>query len=315
MSLNASVTWPRSGITRLTEWGVIRAQGADAATFLHSQLTQDISHLAMGSATLAGYCSAKGRLLATFVVWRQSEDTFALACSADLLPGVLKRLQMFVLRAKCKLSDASADWPLYGVAQPAEAAPTLEGLPGQVWGSHVVAGADVPWQAVRMPDALGHARWLLALSPSTPVPALDDLGADAWRWLEVHSGITRVVAATAEQFVPQMVNLEATAGVSFSKGCYPGQEIVARSQYRGTIKRRAQLFHSSGPLVPGQEVLHSDDASQPAGKVVLAANLGDGQHAAWVEVKTAALQQGQLHMGDALLAPQTQPYALSEGAD
>jgi len=114
--MSSSVTASFDGAVRLADWGVIRAAGADAATFLQSQLTQDVRGLDAERATLAGWCSAKGRLLASFVVWRPDPQTVLLACSADVLPAVLKRLSMFVLRAKCKLSDASAEWPLWGVA-------------------------------------------------------------------------------------------------------------------------------------------------------------------------------------------------------
>jgi folate-binding protein YgfZ len=125
-------------------------------------------------------------------------------------------------------------------------------------------------------------------------PEADDLDPAAWRWLEVHSGVARITAATSEQFVPQMVNLELVGGVNFKKGCYPGQEVVARSQYRGTLKRRAQLFAGATGARPGQEVFHSGDPSQPAGLVANAA--GD---TALVEVKLAALEDGTLHLGAA----------------
>jgi len=112
----------------------------------------------------------------------------------------------------------------------------------------------------------------------------------------VTSGVARIVAATVEQFVPQMVNFELVGGVNFQKGCYPGQEVVARSQYRGSVKRRAFLFTSDAAALPGQEVFHSDDAEQPAGMVVNAASLG-GAHRALVEIKLAALDTGSLHLG------------------
>jgi hypothetical protein len=168
-------------------------------------------------------------------------------------------------------------------------------------------------QITRLPDALGQARYLLAQSTSAAAPKLAALPPEAWAWLEVHSGVVRVVQATAEQFVPQMVNLELVGGVNFQKGCYPGQEVVARSQYRGTLKRRAQVVHSSGPLSAGQEVFHSDDPSQPAGMVTLASNLGGHHSCALIETKLQALQGGSLHAGavdgPALLI-QALPYAL-----
>jgi folate-binding protein YgfZ len=293
--------------TRLSAWGVIRAHGEEAAKFLHGQLTQDIEHLQPGQARLAGYCSAKGRLLASFVVWRPAADEVLLACSADVLPATLKRLQMFVLRARCRLEDASAALPLWGLAG-AQAGP-----PGPAW-------ATVPG-FIRLPDALVAGtpvpRWLQA---GGNAPALPELDLAAWLALEACSGVARIVAATAEQFVPQMVNLELAGGVNFQKGCYPGQEVVARSQYRGTVKRRAQLLHGPLPLHPGQEVFHSADPAQPAGMVVLAGTLPPALSAglpapqvALVELKLAALDGGSLHAGapeGPLLSLGALPYAI-----
>ncbi len=141
------------------------------------------------------------------------------------------------------------------------------------------------------------------------LPALSD---DVWRWLEVQSGVPRIVAATVEQFVPQMVNLEVVGGVNFQKGCYPGQEIVARSQYRGTLKRRGYLLEADTAVAPGQEVFNDADPGQPAGMVALAGALG-GRPVALVELKIAALEGGTLHLGAAdgpLLKPRALPYAI-----
>ena len=301
------------GVVRLNDWGVIRATGAEARSFLHGQLTQDILNLDGANARLAGYCSAKGRLLASFVVWRRSDDEVLLACSADVLPDVLKRLSMFVLRAKCKLSDASAELPVWGLA--GDAAGTALGARAAqpVWSRSAAAGADL----VRLPDAVVNGaavpRWLWAGATGFALAAVPALDADAWRWLEVASGVARVVGATVEQFVPQMVNLELVGGVDFQKGCYPGQEIVARSQYRGTLKRRAHIVGSPVALQPGQEVFHDADAGQPAGMVVLAGSLAGSQHTALVELKLSALAGGSLHAGAAdgpLLTPIDLPYAI-----
>lgn len=292
------------GALRLDDWGVIRASGADAAAFLHGQLTQDMLHLEAGHARLAGYCSAKGRLLATFVVWRSGPEHILLACSADLLPAVLKKLSMFVLRARCQLVDASAEWPLWGLAGDAAAAAS-----GDTWACQTRDATT----RLRLPDAVVAGRaWPRALWAGAQPPAAPALDAQAWRWLEVHSGVARISAATSEHFVPQMVNLEVVSGVNFQKGCYPGQEVVARSQYRGTLKRRSQIVQAPLPLQPGQEVFHSADPAQPAGQVVLAGDW-DGQHAALVELKLSALDAGTLHAGAAhgpLLRPEGLPYAL-----
>jgi tRNA-modifying protein YgfZ len=282
------------GAVRLADWGLMRAQGADAASFLHGQLTQDVQQIDERSARLAGYCTAKGRLLASLVVWRTGADELLLACSADVLPATLKRLSMYVLRAKCKLSDAGAGLALYGLAGSAATAWLGSNAPASVWQRSDVAGGD----AIRLPDAAGIARYLLAWPVDAAAPALPALAPQAWPWLEVTSGVARIVGATVEQFVPQMVNLELVGGVNFQKGCYPGQEIVARSQYRGTVKRRAFVFDCASAAQAGQEVFHSADTEQPAGMVVNAASLADS-HRALVEVKLAALDSGTLHLGAA----------------
>jgi hypothetical protein len=292
------------GAVRLPDWGLIRAAGDEAAKFLHGQLTQDIEHLAAGQAVLAGYCSAKGRLLASVVVWRPAPDEVLLACSADVLPAVLKRLQMFVLRARCKLSDASAELPLWGLAGTGAAEEMPPGSASRVGDGHRIRLPDAVVDGVAVP------RWLQAGGVAPAGAALDP---GVWLALEAASGVARVVAATSEQFVPQMVNLEVVGGVNFKKGCYPGQEVVARSQYRGTIKRRAQVLEGGVPLAPGQEVFHSADPGQPAGMVVLAGSLSAGRHLALVELKLAALEGGSLHAGRAdgpLLTVAALPYAL-----
>jgi tRNA-modifying protein YgfZ len=286
------------GSVALAHLGVIRARGAEAAKFLHGQLTNDFSMLGLSQSRLAGFCSAKGRLQASFVAFKLAHDDVLLLCAASVLPATLKRLSMFVLRTQCKLSDASAELAPFGIVGPMAAALLAD---MQVWDKRVADGASL----VRLPDVHGTRRGLCvggtALLPATaPEPALS---LDAWRWLEVQSGLPTIEAATVDQFVPQMLNYELIGGVDFKKGCYPGQEIVARSQYRGTIKRRMFLFDSDtqgvgGAAAPGQEVFHSADPGQPAGMVVNAApRPGGAGSSLLVEVKLAALQDGNLHLG------------------
>ena len=277
----------------LPHWGVIRAVGADAVSFLHGQLTQDVQSLGPQQARLAGYCSAKGRLLASFVIWKPRDDEVLMACHASVLPATLKRLSMFVLRARCKLSDASAEVALTGVSGTAAQAATQD-LP--TW-SH---RADEHGTWIRLPGVAGIARAWQVTSAAAPRPA-DPLALAAWQRLEVDSGIVTIEAATVDQFVPQMLNFELIGAVNFQKGCYPGQEVVARSQYRGTTKRRTLLFAAEAPIAAGQEVFHSADPAQPAGLVACAAP-APGEttpltHHALVEVKLAALEGGSLHLG------------------
>lgn len=273
MSLSIPAPESLNGALPLTDWGLIRATGEDARSFLHGQLTQDVLHLEPGAARLAGYCNPKGRLLASFLMWLDAGGDVLLACSADVLPATLKRLSMFVLRAKCKLSDASAERPLWGLA-------------GQTVPQALAAAA--PWtvngDALRLPDAAGVPR-ALQLGPP-PEAVVQD--AEVWRWLEVHSGVARIVGATVEHFVPQMINLELVGGVNFQKGCYPGQEIVARSQYRGTVKRRGFVVSGDASLTPGLEIFDAADPGQPAGEVVLAAAPAGVTPAALIELKLAA---------------------------
>ena len=305
-----------TGAVRLADWGVIRARGEDAASFLQGQLTNDLSGLGASRALLAGYCSAKGRLLATFVVWRDEAGDFLLACSADLLPATLKRLSMFVLRAKCKLSDVTAELPLWGLAgEPALAALAAPdpAPPHQAWVVGATAGGG---QAISLPVAkVGeHAVPRLLLAAGEAPAELRSLDASTWRWLEVKSGMARIVAATVEQFVPQMVNLDLVGGVSFQKGCYPGQEVVARSHYRGTLKRRAFVLSGIETPQPGQEVFDEADPGQPAGMVVLG-GAHAGAHAGLVELKIAASAGGALRLGSADGPPlvlDALPYALPE---
>jgi len=256
---------------------------------LHGQLTNDVAGLDGSQARLAGFCSAKGRLLASFIAWKAADDEVLLACHASVLPATLKRLSMFVLRAKCRLTDASAEVPLFGVAgTPARA--ELARLP--VWGQQALN--DGQW--IRLPDAAGIPRALRV--GGTADPEVTDLPMAEWRWLEVQSGVPVIEAETAESFVPQMLNFELIGGVNFQKGCYPGQEIVARAQYRGTVKRRMFLFDVDLPAQPGQEIFHSADPNQPAGMVVNAAMHPGGEGCSVLaEVKLATLDAGSLHVG------------------
>lgn len=299
------------GAVDLPDWGVIAADGPEGSQFLHGQLTQDFALLGLGEARLAGYCSPKGRLLATFIAWKTSHEQILLACSQDVLPATLKRLSMFVLRAKVKLSDASAHWRLVGLSGSAAAAWLGDDAPEKPWTRAALGEASV----IRLPDAAGVARWLWA-GPRTAQVPLPSLPLPAWHWLEVMSAVPTITAPTVDQFVPQMVNLEAVGGVNFKKGCYPGQEVVARSQYRGTLKRRGFLLGSPAPSQAGQEVYHSDDPAQPCGMVVQAAPdpRTSGRWSVFAELKIAATLSGSLHLGTAdgpALTLEPLPYELA----
>jgi folate-binding protein YgfZ len=307
-----------SGIAELNHWGVIRAAGPDAGAFLQGQLTQDVLNMGLDTARLAAFCNAKGRMQASFVVFKRKnavdEEEFLLVCSADILTQTLKRLNMFVLRAKVKLSDASSDFVLFGMA--GEAADAIDSGASHIdknWSKHDVEERNL----VFLHPGAGVRRVLWCAPAGTQAPAGQLLAVGVWQWLEVQSGIAMVTQALFEALVPQMLNYESVGGVSFKKGCYPGQEVVARSQFRGTIKRRAYLVH--GPLVAmsqpsvGQEVFHSSDAQQPCGLVAASAANPSGGFDAIVSMQTSAVQDGQLTLGGSsgvALTVMSLPYSL-----
>ncbi len=301
------------GATELAHWGLICAAGSEAAAFLHGQLSTDFKQLSESQVRLAGYCNPKGRLLATFLAWRTASDQLWLACHRSILATTLKRLSMFVMRADCRLSEGYAQgegeslriWGLAGDT----ARQLLSGtdhLP--VWGHQSQPEGSI----IRLPDVAGSQRalWVSAVMPDAP-----ELPLALWQWLEVQSAIPMIEQSTAEQFVPQMINFELIDGVDFKKGCYPGQEVVARSQYRGTVKRRMFLFEVDAPAMPGQEVFDAQDPDQAAGMVVAAAPLPQGGGCAvLVGVKLVAVESGPLYLervGGPVLTRQPMPYAVS----
>ena len=287
----------------LPHLGVIAARGPEAAHFLHNQLTNDFLLLDMQHARLAAFCNAKGRMQASMLGWKTSDEEVLLVMRADLLPQTLKRLSMFVLRAKLKLSDATAEWTVQG-----RLAPEPE--------------TSVPWQlnhdnnawSVQLYPSAGVSRSLV-LSPANTQTQETVLSLDDWLLSEVLSGVGDVQAATFEAFVPQMLNFESVDGVNFKKGCYPGQEVVARSQFRGILKRRTYVASSSQPLQAGQEIFNSNDATQPAGQVVQ--SVAHPKHGNWALVclQTASTEAGDLHPADtsgSVLKLHALPYSLRE---
>ena len=295
----------------LADWGLIIVEGEDAASFLQNQLTNSVlgltavapSAIASGSDTvrLVGYCSPKGRLIAS--AWlglfsnEHGENRFCLFISKDIAASTAKRLSMFVLRSKVTVKDVTTSWAITGYCTSG----TLDTLE-----------VDKTAVLLQLPDVMtagvAMRRVLIAQPITSDQASAGAASEDAqilWRSLEVMSAIPRIVAATQDQFVPQMVNFESVYGVDFKKGCYPGQEIVARSQYRGVIKRRLQLAHcpidllATAPTSPGSEIFHADDAGQPAGMVVLSApSIANARRMDFqIEIKTELQAGGTFHLG------------------
>lgn len=296
-----------NGVAPLAHLGVIRAEGVDAASFLHGQLTQDFVQLESSDARLAALCTAQGRMLASFYGIKRSSTEIWLICQRDILTDALRHLSRFVLRAKVQLSDISDRCALYGLA--GAALDAICPSPQVAWTRLERAGGSL----VFLPEADGVARALWLAPTGEPAPAGQALSNEAWCWGEVRSGIAMISKPVAQAFVPQMLNYESVGGVNFKKGCYPGQEVVARSQFRGILKRRAYLAHCPVALKPGDEVFQTSDADQPCGMVAQAAISPTGGFDAIVSILVTAAQTGDLHLavpGGASLALTAAPYPL-----
>lgn len=273
----------------LAHFGMLSCTGDEARAFLHAQLTSDIAGLGAGSARRAGWCSAKGRLLATFLVIPH-EGGFLLQLSRDLAAPVAKRLAMFILRAKVKLADASGDWLQLGVWGPS-ASVRLAELELPVPAAGLGVAQDARGIVVRLA-----AQRFLALLPAARRQAargfVSEADGESWALEEIRSGQPLVVLATQDLFVPQMLNLERLGAVDFKKGCYPGQEVVARTQYRGVLKRRMVRARVAAAAAPAQDVHAEDAPGQPSGSVVNAARLPEGGSELLAVVQISSLESG-----------------------
>jgi tRNA-modifying protein YgfZ len=291
---------------------ILRVQGADAASFLQGQLTQDVLLMKDEELRLAAWCSAKGRMLASFWLWKAAPEEFLLVCSRDIAAAVAKRLTMFVLRAKCKLSDASGELTLRGLAGSA-ASNAMKEIANHPIPTRAKASKDAQ-TLLRLPDAVVDGIPVPRVWQLSPGPAAASVASEAlahWDWLDITTGIARITQPVQEAFVPQMLNYESIEGVNFKKGCYPGQEVVARSQFRGVIKRRAFVVASSAPLAAGQEVFDSREPEQPCGLVAQAASW-QGEHRAIISMQLSAQDAPALQVGQAVLQLQALPYTLRD---
>jgi folate-binding protein YgfZ len=292
-------------VAPLTDLGLIAISGEDAVVFLHNQLTNDVEHLGLAQARLAGYCSPKGRLLATLLMWK-SADAIMLQLPREIQATTQKRLQMFVLRSKARLADVTDSQVILGLAGQSAAAalaPWFAALPSSPYAKMESASGTL----IRMADASGAPRYQWITTVDTAQHAwprlastLQPVGTHAWRLADIDAGIPRITQPTQEQFVPQMVNFEAIGGVNFRKGCYPGQEIVARSQYLGKLKRRmTRASTEAADVQAGMEVFSSADPQQPCGMIVNAEARSPNRFDCLVELKTAAMETGTIHLGSA----------------
>lgn len=277
----------RTVLVPLTHLALIEATGEDAKSFLHGQLTSDINHLSTEQVQHSAWCTAKGRMQASFLIWRTG-DAYQLALAADLEAASLKRLQMFVMRAKVKLAALADSLALIGVAGPQAAAALADaGLPCPA--APMTTAADDTARVI----ALDAQRFVIALQQSSAPVVWQKLSAKAkpaglpvWRWLDIQAGFPLVTAATKEEFVPQMADFEKLGGVSFHKGCYPGQEIVARTQYLGKVKRHLFRVKGEQVLVPGTDLHSPDNPDTASGMIVSGAPSPAGGYEALAVVQS-----------------------------
>lgn len=285
----------------LADWAAFDIVGVDAAAFLQGQLTSDVQQLSPGRAQRTAWCSAKGRMLATAVLVRTAPEQFTAILPASIAEAVRRRLAMFVLRAKvlllppapeavlCGVAGVSAEGALRAVGLDAPAPWAVGGDAGSLvvaldGGRYLVRAARERW-----------IEWWPALCRSGIVPA----GATVWRWLDIAAGVARIGPETQDRFVPQMANWELVGGVSFHKGCYPGQEIVARMQYLGRLKERLVRLDGepATPPAPGTALFNAAFGDQAAGTIVDAVLDAGGRVAALAVAQTAAAASGALNCG------------------
>ncbi|GAA5235740.1 folate-binding protein YgfZ [Verticiella sediminum] len=294
-------------IAPLPQLAVLRFDGADATDFLQGQLTQDLKTLAPNEARLAAYCTAKGRMLATLVIWRvhgAEPATYEALVSADLADALAKRLRMFVLRAKVGITRSPR--AVAGAWRLAEA----PGLPA-AW--QVADDADgVTWIGAPAAPQAAARGWRIGAADA---PAVGEAAADAWLAQQIEAGLPWVDTAVQELLTPQMANLDLIGGVSFTKGCYPGQEVVARAHYRGKQKRRALLGRAApdAGAAPAQDVYDArQPGGEPIGRVINAAATAQATVLLF-EAPFEAAQTAQLRLGTPdgpAIALEPLPYAL-----
>lgn len=285
----------------LSHWSLIRVQGPDASGFLNGQLTNDVRSLDERRSQLSAWCSPKGRMLALFRVIRRG-DAFLLQLPVSLRDDITKRLRIYVLRAKVTLDDADAAYVRFGIVGP-DAAASLSAVLGAPPAAldGVTAHDDVV--CLRLPGI--HPRFEVLAPTARAVPLWRDLkrnaapaGAAVWTWHDVLAGLPSVLPATSDAFVPQMANLDLLGGISFDKGCYTGQEIVARVHYRGRLKQRMYRAHVSGAdvPVPGDSVFAPDMPGQATGTVATAAASPEEGYDLLAVVHCDSVAKGELHL-------------------
>lgn len=302
----------------LDHLAVIRVNGEDSEVFLQGQFSNDIKQLTLTHAQLSSWCSPKGRVLTQLLVVRQ-QSAYLLILPRAVLDSTLKRLRMFVLRSRVTLEDASGSLICLGSAGTASSAHINQLYTNSPTPDYAVQiSGDVC--IVRIPGIT--TRYLLIAPPDTFIAQWSKLsnaqvitGNTPWQWLDVQAGLPTVLPGVVDEFVPQMLNLELLGAVNFKKGCYPGQEIVARTHYLGKVKRRLYKAHinQTNTLPIGQDIYHSGENEQSIGKIVSAQPAPHGGMDVLAVIQREAAESGKLQIGPSLeqqLQLQPLPYSL-----
>ena len=305
-------------ICTLDHLGCIRASGNDAQSFLQGQLSNDIAELQNSQVQLSAYCNPKGRMLAQFLVIPDKQD-YLLLLPRTILEATLKRMRMFVLRSQVTLTDASDEIVCLGFAGNAVATP-LQAISSVPTDDYQLTQTETSL-VCRLPAPL--PRFLVVTNLAQATATWEQASAQLlttdqhlWHWLDIQAGLPSIWPQTVEEFVPQMVNLELINGVNFKKGCYPGQEIVARMHYLGKPKRRMyrlSLAQGESP-VPGTDLYVAGGDGQSAGKIVLA-EAGPDDCQCLAVIRTDKID-GDLRLGrddGPTLAMAKLPYPLDSG--
>jgi tRNA-modifying protein YgfZ len=282
----------------LGQFGTLRVSGEDALSFLQNLLSNDISEVSNTRAQLSSLNTAKGRMLVTMLIWREGGD-YLLQLPRMLCEPIRKKLSMYVLRAKVKVTDASDEIISLGLSGE-KAQEILRAQFGELPQLPFGCTNSAQGSAIN----IGGSRWLLNTSAAHAAELWSALsrhaqpvGSACWDWLNIRSGIPVILPPTQEQFVAQMVNLELIGGVNFKKGCYPGQEIVARMQYLGKLKRRMFLAHIDSSDTPqaGDELYSADMEGQASGMIVNAAPAPGGGYDVLASVQTSSRGTHTVH--------------------
>jgi folate-binding protein YgfZ len=320
MTDSKTVAGTATVFAELSHFGLLQFSGDDARAFLHGQLSCDVNCIPALAAQYGSYNTPQGRMLATFVLLRSGAEC-SMLLPAELLAAVQKRLSMYILRAKVKVRDASGECVRIGVAGAGSDAlirSAIGSAPVQPWQVHNAGAATalrLPGDRYQLwlPVSAAADFWRSLRTTATPV------GAACWDYLEIVNGMPWITAATQDAFVPQMANLDLIGGVSFSKGCYPGQEIVARTQYLGQLKRRMYLAQLSAPqpVHAGTALYSAAFGEQACGTVVNAAPAPDGHQVVLAVMQIATADCGEVHAAAPAGAPLqilSLPYAIAGAA-